>query len=104
MEFTIVGVSKNDLGGAGAQCSCKLATDVESVVISRLLTPMVRIWPFSLIECASKKTTPRSAEVALFRSIIPVAFLQMNARSPDVVVEFPTTSPKLLIANAQLEL
>ena len=62
-------------GGAGAQ-SWSSETPVPPLGVA---FPKTRIWPVELMACASTNNTPRPAEAALFRSVMPVCFVQMNA-------------------------
>src|SRR5205823_8679450 len=91
----LVGVRRNAAGGAGAHCSCPTEATGPPIAI---------ICPLLLIACASNKTRSRPAELALFRSVIPVSSVQIKARSPDELVELPTITPESLMASARLEL
>src|SRR5438477_2019136 len=90
-------------GGAGAQIGGSPGAVSPVMPGSWVVLPMTRISPLELMACASMNTAPKSAELALFRSIIPVCLVHTKARSPEELVEVPTISPESLIPRAWLE-
>src|SRR5438876_11830187 len=83
-------------GGAGAQYCVAPEVMLLFLSASCILLPMAMISPLELIACASIRTTPRAAEAALFRSLMPACLVHINARSPDELVELPTITPSHL--------
>src|SRR6266480_6644210 len=49
------------------------------------------------------KTTSELTETKLFRSVMPVCCVHIKARSPEELVELPTTAPISLSPSARLE-
>ena len=99
----VTGVRMKLEGGAGAQIGGSPGAVSSVMPSSWVFLPMTRISPLELMACASMNTTPKSAELALFRSIIPACLVHIKARSPVELVELPTTSPSSLRARAWLE-
>src|SRR5882672_6987715 len=95
----VAGVSRKLDGGAGAHCGAASPLPWEWCEA----LPITRICPMLFIACASTNTTPRVTEAALFRSLMPPCFVHIKARSPDELVELPTTAPLSLIPSARLE-
>src|SRR5438552_913981 len=92
----VTGVRMKLEGGAGAQIGDSLGAVSPVMPGSWVVLPMTRISPLELMACASMNTAPKSAELALFRSIIPVCLVHTKARSPEELVEVPTISPESL--------